>query len=89
MLAIGKKLVAIIFLSLVLSTLIQAQRLDLKKISLFNEFRYKLFEISHDGTWFILLGNNQLHTSPDNGQSWDEVKKGNLGSFVMAIKTFI
>lgn len=46
------------------------QRLDVTEISSCDEFSYSLFEISPDGTWYVLLENGELLTSEDEGDSW-------------------
>lgn len=66
---------ASIGLLLILMTIVgaNAQRLDLSQISSFEEFRYEIFEISPDGTWYIYLATGELMTSIDEGVNWQLV----------------
>ena len=55
-----------------ISIQLSSQRLDLTPISSFDEFRYDIFEIAPDGTWFIHLETGELLTSVDEGVSWED-----------------
>ena len=59
-----------IVLIFIFSTSLHSQRLDVEAISSFEEFRYRLFDIAPDGKWYIILENDELLTSTDEGENW-------------------